>query len=114
MDGVAADFDTIADGSYPVSRPLYFYVKAAHVGTVPGIQEYVAEFTSDAAVGEGRLPVRAGPDPARRRGARRGARRRRVARADDAELSVATAAVTASATAFPVASPVVAPAVRPA
>ena len=52
MDGVAADFDTIADGSYPVSRPLYFYVKAAHVGTVPGIQEYVAEFTSDAAVGE--------------------------------------------------------------
>ena len=52
MDGVPADFDTIADGSYPVSRPLYFYVKAAHVGTVPGIEEYVAEFTSDAAVGE--------------------------------------------------------------
>ena len=52
MDGVAADFDTIADGSYPVSRPLYFYVKAQHAGTVPGIEEYVAEFTSEAATGE--------------------------------------------------------------
>jgi phosphate transport system substrate-binding protein len=35
-----------------VSRPLYFYVKKAHVERVPGIREYIAEFTSDQAVGE--------------------------------------------------------------
>jgi len=52
IDGVEADFDTIADGSYPVSRPLYFYVKGQHVGTVPGIAEYLAEFTSENAAGE--------------------------------------------------------------
>lgn len=52
MDGVEATFDTIADGSYPVSRPLYFYVKAQHVGTVPGIEEYIAEFMSEGASGE--------------------------------------------------------------
>jgi len=52
INGVVPDFDSIADGKYPVSRPLYFYVKKAHVGRVPGILEYIAEFTSDAAVGE--------------------------------------------------------------
>jgi len=52
INGVAPDFDSIAAGKYPVSRPLYFYVKNAHVGRVPGIREYVAEFMSDAAVGE--------------------------------------------------------------
>ncbi len=46
------DFDTIADGSYPVSRPLYFYVKKAHVGVIPGIAEYLTEFTSEASWGE--------------------------------------------------------------
>ena len=52
IDGEEATFDTIADGSYPVSRPLYFYVKGQHVGTVPGIAEYVTEFTSEQAWGE--------------------------------------------------------------
>jgi phosphate transport system substrate-binding protein len=52
INGVAPDFDSIADGKYPVSRPLYFYVKKAHVNVIPGIREYIAEFTSDAAVGE--------------------------------------------------------------
>ncbi|MCU0842181.1 MAG: PstS family phosphate ABC transporter substrate-binding protein, partial [Thiobacillaceae bacterium] len=52
INGVAADFDTIADGSYPVSRPLFFYVKKAHVGTIPGIQEFLAEFTSEKAWGK--------------------------------------------------------------
>jgi phosphate transport system substrate-binding protein len=52
IDGVAPDFDSISDGTYAVSRPLYFYVKKAHVERVPGIREYVAEFTSDAAAGE--------------------------------------------------------------
>ncbi|SDX49966.1 PstS family phosphate ABC transporter substrate-binding protein [Thiocapsa roseopersicina] len=49
--GVEPTFETIADGSYPVSRSIYFYVKNAHVGTIPGIQEYVAEFTNDKAWG---------------------------------------------------------------
>jgi phosphate transport system substrate-binding protein len=52
VNGVAPDFDSIAEGKYPVSRPLYFYVKKAHVARVPGIREYLAEFTSDSAVGE--------------------------------------------------------------
>lgn len=47
-----ADFDSIADGDYPISRPLYFYVKKQHVGTVPGIQEYLAEFTTEGAWGD--------------------------------------------------------------
>ncbi len=52
IDGVEPTFEAIADGSYPVSRPLYFYVKKAHVGKIPGIQEYLSEFTSDKAWGE--------------------------------------------------------------
>jgi phosphate transport system substrate-binding protein len=45
-------FENIADGAYPVSRSLYFYVKNAHVGVVPGLKEFVDEFTSEAAAGE--------------------------------------------------------------
>ena len=47
IDGVLPEFENIADGSYPVSRKLYFYIKKAHVGVVPGIQEYAALFLSD-------------------------------------------------------------------
>ena len=52
IDGVEITFENIANASYPVSRPLFFYVKNAHVGKVPGIKEYLAEFTSDEAWGE--------------------------------------------------------------
>ena len=52
IDGFEADFDSIADGDYAISRPLYFYVKAQHAGTVPGIEEYLAEFTSEGAWGD--------------------------------------------------------------
>jgi phosphate transport system substrate-binding protein len=52
VDGVAPEFETIADGRYPLSRPLFFYVKKAHVGVIPGIEEYLAEFTGDRASGE--------------------------------------------------------------
>ena len=52
IDGMDPTFEAIADGSYPVSRPLYFYVKKAHVGTIPGISEYLAEFTSEKAWGD--------------------------------------------------------------
>ncbi|MCP5313720.1 MAG: PstS family phosphate ABC transporter substrate-binding protein [Chromatiaceae bacterium] len=51
VDGKEPSFENIADGSYPVSRPLYFYVKKAHIGAVPGIAEYLAEFTSEKAMG---------------------------------------------------------------
>lgn len=52
IDGQSPTFEAIADGSYPVSRPLYFYVKNAHVGKVPGILEFLTEYTSEAAMGE--------------------------------------------------------------
>lgn len=47
VGGVEAEFEAIAEGDYPISRPLYFYVKKQHVGTVPGIKEYLAEFTKE-------------------------------------------------------------------
>ncbi len=52
VNGVAPTFETISSGEYPLSRSLYFYVKMAHVGQIPGIEEYVAEFTSDKAWGD--------------------------------------------------------------
>lgn len=52
IDGVAPTFDAIADGDYPVSRSLYFYVKKAHVDVIPGLRGYLREFTSERAWGE--------------------------------------------------------------
>jgi len=52
IEGRDPEFELIADGTYPLSRPLFFYVKKSRVGHVPGIPEYIAEFTSDAAWGE--------------------------------------------------------------
>jgi phosphate transport system substrate-binding protein len=52
VDGVVPTFDSISSGDYPISRPLYFYIKRAHVGKIPGIQEYAVEFTSEKAMGE--------------------------------------------------------------
>jgi phosphate transport system substrate-binding protein len=52
VDGAEPTFDNIAEGSYAISRSLYFYVKKAHAGRVPGLQEFIAEFTSDRACGE--------------------------------------------------------------
>lgn len=52
VDGVEPTFEAISNGSYPISRSLYFYVKNAHVGRVAGIQEYVNAFTSEKAIGD--------------------------------------------------------------
>ncbi|GJL83168.1 MAG: phosphate ABC transporter substrate-binding protein [marine bacterium B5-7] len=52
INGVEPEFENISDGSYPVSRALYFYVKKAHIGSVPGIEGYLAEFTSEKAWGD--------------------------------------------------------------
>jgi len=52
VNGKEPNFETIADFSYPVSRPLYFYVKKSHVDKVPGMKEYLAEFVSKKAMGQ--------------------------------------------------------------
>jgi len=52
VEGVAPTFEAIADGKYSVSRPLYFYVKKAHVDVIPGMKEYLKEFSSEKAWGE--------------------------------------------------------------
>ncbi len=51
VDAVEPTFENIAEGQYPVSRPLFFYVKKAHANVIPGIKEYLAEFTSNKAWG---------------------------------------------------------------
>ncbi len=52
VDGYLPTFANIANGSYPVSRPLYFYVKRAHVDVIPGLRAFLAEFTSPRASGD--------------------------------------------------------------
>jgi phosphate transport system substrate-binding protein len=47
MGGIVPSTASIASGEYPVSRPLYFYVKKAHLGVIPGLQEYIDFFVSD-------------------------------------------------------------------
>ena len=70
VDGVEPSFDAIAAGDYPVSRPLYFYVKKAHVDVIPGLRGFLREFTSERAWGdEGYLSDRGLiPMPAEERG----------------------------------------------
>ena len=51
MDGVTPSTETVATGEYPVSRPLFFYVKKAHLGVIPGLQEYIDFFVSDEIAG---------------------------------------------------------------
>jgi phosphate transport system substrate-binding protein len=52
IDGVVPTFETIASGEYKVARPLFVYVKKQHIGVIPGMAEFVAEFTFEKAVGE--------------------------------------------------------------
>jgi phosphate transport system substrate-binding protein len=52
IDGVVPDFDSIVAGKYPVSRPLFIYVKAAHLGVIPGLKQFVAEYISPRAIGD--------------------------------------------------------------
>ena len=51
IDGNEPTFENIASKAYPVSRPLYFYIKTAHVDVIPGIREFVEAYTSDDAFG---------------------------------------------------------------
>jgi len=52
IEGVAIALDTIQTHEYPVSRPLFFYAKKAHIGAIPGMQDYLNEFVSESAVWE--------------------------------------------------------------
>ncbi len=52
VDGVAASYETIADGSYKVARPLFIYAKKQHMAAIPGMKEFIAEYVSDKALGE--------------------------------------------------------------
>jgi phosphate transport system substrate-binding protein len=53
VNGVVPSVDTISKGEYPVSRPLFFYVKKAHIGVIPGLKEYIEFFVSDDMAGPG-------------------------------------------------------------
>ncbi|MCL1629101.1 MULTISPECIES: substrate-binding domain-containing protein [Roseinatronobacter] len=66
MGGVAPSTATIASGEYPVSRPLFFYVKKAHIGVIPGLKEYAQFFMDDQIAGAGGPLANYGlvPDPA--------------------------------------------------
>jgi phosphate transport system substrate-binding protein len=50
--GVEPGFDVIASGKYPVSRPLFIYVKKQHIGVIPGLKEFLAEYVSTKSMGE--------------------------------------------------------------
>jgi len=51
VGGVFPSVETISNGDYPISRPLYFYLKDAHLGMIPGLKEYVEFFVSDEMAG---------------------------------------------------------------
>jgi phosphate transport system substrate-binding protein len=53
ISGVEPNLDTIASFDYPIARPLYFYVKNAHRGVIPGLEDFLIEYASDNALGEG-------------------------------------------------------------
>lgn len=65
INGVQPSVETISSGDYPVSRPLFFYVKKAHIGVIPGLQEYIDFFVSDDMSGPDGALVEYGlvPDP---------------------------------------------------
>jgi len=52
VNGYEAEFEAIASGEYPVSRPLYFYAKRSHLDVIPGMQDYIDAFISDRAIGD--------------------------------------------------------------
>ena len=52
IDGVEPTFETIASGKFPAARPLFIYVKKAHIGVSPGNKEFMAEYVSEKALGE--------------------------------------------------------------
>jgi len=66
VDGVVPSKESVAAGDYPVSRPLFFYVKGQHIGVIPGLEEFVQFFLSEQMSGDGGVLEAAGliPQPA--------------------------------------------------
>ncbi len=85
VDGVAPSEETIADFSYGVARPLYIYIKNAHRGVIPGLDEFIAEYASEAAMAPGGYLEERGLTPL----------------ADDVRLPAQDAALNATAMAAP-------------
>jgi phosphate transport system substrate-binding protein len=81
IDGVEPNFDTIADFSYGVARPIYVYIKNAHRGVIPGLDDFIAEYVSDSALGSDGYLAERGLTPL----------------ADDTRAEVQNAALSASA-----------------
>ena len=71
INGVSPSYETISSFKYPGARPLYLYIKNAHVGAIPAIRAFVAEFTKESAFGPGGYLRQAGmiasPTPVRAR-----------------------------------------------
>ncbi|THF66896.1 phosphonate ABC transporter substrate-binding protein [Pseudothauera nasutitermitis] len=63
VDGVTPSLQTIASGVYPVSRPLYFYVKGEHIGVIPGLKEFAEFFLTEQISGAGSALESAGLIP---------------------------------------------------
>ncbi len=63
VSGVEPNLDTIISGEYPVSRPLFIYVKGAHIGVIPGLQEYAQFHVSEGMSGFGSVLESAGLIP---------------------------------------------------
>jgi phosphate transport system substrate-binding protein len=63
IDGIQPSPETIADFSYGVARPIFIYVKTAHRGVIPGLEEFLAEYVSDAAMGPDGYLVERGLTP---------------------------------------------------
>jgi phosphate transport system substrate-binding protein len=82
INGVQPTFESIAGGTYPIARPLFVYVKNAQARTIPGVREFLAEFTSEEAIGPSGY-LAEGPGPAATRATRRGAFQRRDPEAPD-------------------------------
>ena len=52
IDGIAPNFETISSAKYTAARPLYVYIKKAHIGVIPGLKEFAEEYVSNKAIGE--------------------------------------------------------------
>jgi phosphate transport system substrate-binding protein len=69
IEGVEISLESIQSYEYPIARPLFFYVKKAHIGVIPGLKEYMESFAEEKAVSEDGYLIDAGlvplPDDAR-------------------------------------------------
>jgi len=52
IDGIAPSFETISSAKYTAARPLFVYIKKAHIGVIPGLKEFAEEYVSNKAIGE--------------------------------------------------------------